>query len=106
MSKKLPVTIYGTKSDLEDVFPDIYVPKELDGDKEDLGADEYHYSVDGENEMVMVNKDLLEALVRQCQDYSDNELVINPDNNKSFSYKELNSLVMGMKFPESVTDQS
>ena len=109
--KNLPVTVYamttfgfnGTQSDLENVYPDIYIPRELDGDKEDLGADNYHFSVGGEKEMVMVDKGLLEALVRQCQDYSDNELVINPDNNKSFSYKDLNKLVMGMTFNKEVT---
>jgi len=72
-------------------------------DREDLGADQYHYSVDGKDEMVMVNKELLEALVAHCQKVSETDAVYNDARGTSFKYSDLNDLVLGMQFPESVT---
>ena len=89
---------------LDETFCDIYFPTDQGcSDREDLGADDYHYAVDGKDEMVFVDKGLLQALVDQCQRDSSNEAVYDDTNNTSFQYSDLNKLVMGMKFPESVT---
>jgi hypothetical protein len=112
--EKLAVQIYavghmsfeGQASDLEEVYPDIYVPTYLGGDKEDLGADNYRFSVNGENEMVMVDKGLLLALVDQCQRESENEAVYDDTRRTSFNWKDLNQLVLGMKFSEDTTNNN
>ena len=96
----------GQASDLEEVYPDIYVPTYLGGDKEDLGADDYRFSVNGENEMVMVDKGLLLALVDQCQRESENEAVYDDTRRTSFNWKDLNQLVLGMKFSEDITNNN
>lgn len=89
---------------LDDTFCDIYFP-EYQGcsDRSDLGADDYHYAVDGKNEMVFVDKGLLQALVDQCQRTSENEAVYDDTRNTSYQYADLNKLVVGLKFDESVT---
>jgi hypothetical protein len=88
---------------LNETFPDIYFPN-IEGceDKEDLGANDHHYSVNGKDEMVFVDKGLLEALVDQCQRLSSNAAVYDDTRGQSFEYANLNKLVMGMQFPESV----
>jgi hypothetical protein len=111
IKQKLSVTIYasahiefdGTREDLEEACPDIYMPSSLGDDKEDLGADNYSFSVNGDNDKVLVDKGLLLALVAQCQDYSDNELVCDDANGTSYSWTELNKLVDGHRFPIEVT---
>ena len=86
-------------------FVDIYFPQdEVSNERTDLGADDHHYSVDGKDEMVFVDKGLLEALVDQCQRLSSNEAVYDDTNNTSFKYSDLNKLVVGMEFPEDVTN--
>lgn len=83
---------------------DIYFPTcEDHSEIEDIGADDYRYSVDGKDEMVFVDKGLLEALVDQCQRLSDNDAVYDDTHNKSFNYADLNKLVLGMKFSNEVT---
>lgn len=91
---------------LEDTHCDIYFPRDQGcSDREDLGADDYHYAVDGKDEMVFVDKGLLQALVDQCQRTSDNEAVYDDTRNTSYQYADLNKLVIGMKFDESVTGE-
>ena len=110
-NEKLSVTIYasahikfdGTREDLEETYPDIYMPSSLGGDKEDLGADNFSFSVDGDNDKVLVDKGLLLALVAQCQDYSGNESVYDDSNHTSYKWTELNKLVSGHTFPKEVT---
>jgi hypothetical protein len=112
--EKLAVQIYavgnmsfeGQASDLEEVYPDIYAPKKLGGDKEDLGAEEYRFSVNGENEMVMVDKGLLLALIDQCQRESENEAVHDDTRSTSYNWKDLNKVVLGMKFSENITNNN
>ena len=85
---------------------DIYFPTvEGSDNREDLGADEYHYSVEGKDEMVLVNKELLEALVDQCQRQSEDEAIYNDNQGTSFKYADLNKLVLGMKFPKSIVGE-
>lgn len=89
---------------LDDTFCDIYFPSDQGcSDREDLGADDYHYAVDGQDEMVFVDKGLLQALVDQCQRASENEAVYDDTRNTSYQYADLNKLVVGMNFSESVT---
>jgi len=88
---------------VNDQICDIYFPTIQDcADRENLGADDYHYSIDGKDEMVFVNKELLEALVDQCQRLSDNDAIYNDKSGASFNYSDLNKLVLGMDFPMSV----
>ncbi|MEY8200092.1 MAG: hypothetical protein RPS47_12680 [Colwellia sp.] len=57
-TKTVDVTVFA-KATATYTFTDIESHDELD----DLGADEFHYSVEGKDEMVFVNKKLLLALV-------------------------------------------
>lgn len=97
-------------TDVESVhskFPDIYFPCQEDSDeRSDLGSDFHHYSITGDSkdEMVIVDKGLLEALVDQCQRLSSNEAVYNDTKKTSFNYADLNKLVAGMTFPAEVTN--
>ena len=90
---------------IEDQHCDIYFPtSEGCSDREDIGAEDYHYSVEGKDEMVLVDKGLLEALVDECQRLSENNAVYDDSRNKSYNYADLNMLVKGMKFPDEVTN--
>lgn len=86
----------GTIEDLSSVQPDIYMPDALGGDKVDLGADNHHFSVNGTDEMVMVDKGLLLALLDQCQRLSSNEAVYDETRNTSFKYSDMNNLILGL----------
>lgn len=109
---KLKVTVYaiatnnfcGSTSDLDKVFPDIYMPNSLGENKEDLGTDKYHYSINGDSEMVMIDKGLLLALIDQNQRLSENEAIYDDSRNTSYKWKDLNKLVMGINFPDIITN--
>ena len=113
-TQSIPVNVYAMVStsytcndpdSLKDQECDIYFSTTQGcDDREDLGADQCHFSIEGKDEMVMVNKELLEALVAQCQQYSENKTIHNEASGTSFEYSDLNDLVLGMNFPESVTN--
>lgn len=113
-TKKVSVKVYAMAStsyecinpeSVHEKFCDIHFSTyENSDERDDIGADDYRYSVDGKDEMVIVDKGLLEALVDQCQRLSSNEAVYDDTRKTSFSYADLNKLVMGMKFPEEVTN--
>lgn len=88
---------------LTDEVCDIYFSTIENGELDNIGADNHHYSIKDKDEMVFVNKALLQALVDQCQRYSDNNGIYDDTRGNQFEYSDLNDLVMGMEFPESVT---
>jgi hypothetical protein len=110
--KRVPVKIYSvvttgyTCTDPESVHEkhvDVFFPNSEDnGDREDLGCDAQHISVDGKGEMVFVDKDFLIGLIEQNQRLSSNENVYDDKNRKSFAYADLDDLVLGMTFADEV----
>jgi hypothetical protein len=111
--KKVPVKIYAvattdyTCSDSKsahDMNADIYFPTaEGCNDRDDLGCDSQHISVDGKDEMVFVDKGFLMALIEQNQRLSSNYSVYDDTNKTAYEYSDLNNLVLGMTFSDEIT---
>jgi hypothetical protein len=59
--------------------------------------------VNGENEVVFVNKGFLLALISQNQRLSSNEAAYDDHRGTNYNYSDLHKLTLGIIFPDDIT---